>query len=586
MKAEIKAVTKGLLFLLLTAGFAQAAPPAILSQLPADADLVLVTQPLTAVNAKLDLFMRAAGITPPDQPTMNIVDMISAQLEIPGMVDGTQSFALIIGDLKNPEETLIACMPVTDTAQAIQVRGGTKVPDTADIWQIQPDMFVKPSGRYLLVAEKSDYLENPAQKTRGVKLSPADISLLAKSEALAVIKLGSVMPEVRKKALQKMATSEELENHPGLKKVINMSLDRLAEVEKISVGLSLGKNGIKLTYLTKAQAGSTLAKYLVAQPKADIKALAKVPAGKFIMAAVYRVNQETVETPVFAILDALVEEITQTGQDCSADVKQLKSLISKIYSNTLTDTICQAHYAPATPPAAPGAMQIIQIISFKNVNPTLNASQKLYPLLSKLIRQAGYDLPMSYKADVGKVEGISYDEFTFDISQLPIPENTLAAIAQQWGGKAAMTQQYCVLDADRLVAGVGAGTLQEAVQLAKTSTAGLNTNPGIIKAAQNLNSQANIWAFIDVNNYLQLVMASVMAGSPQGGMDMNPMMLFMPILGQIKGTVGISATLDAGSVSTEIFIPTEVIQSAYAVYMQMMTPLPDAGAASPPASGQ
>jgi hypothetical protein len=582
MKTKIKAVAKGLLFtVLLTAGLAQAAPPAVLSQLPADADLVLVTQPLSIVSAKLDLFMRAAGITQQNQPPFKVEDMLSAQLDMPGMIDGTQSFALVIGDLQNAEQTMVAYLPVTNAIQAIEAQGAQKVPGTDDIWQLpQAGTTFKPAGKYLLVGENPDTFTALAQKNLGLTLSPSDAALLAKSEALAVIKLGSLLPELRKEALQEVNQAEELQEHPGLKKVINMSLDRLVEVEKISTGLSLGKNGIKLTALTKAQADSTLAKYLVAQPKTDAQALAKMPAGKFITAATYRIDQKTVETPVFAIFDALAEEITQTGQDCSADVKQLKSTLSRIYGDILKDAVCQAQYAPAAPSTTPGAMQLIQITSFKNVKPILDASQKLYPLMSKLIQQAGYNLPMTYKTGVGKVEGISYDEFTFDLSQLPIPPEALQAIAQQWGGKAAMTQQYCALDADRLAVGMGAGTLQEAVQLAKTSTAGLNTNPGIVQTAQNLDSQANMLVFIDVNSYLQLVMSQMMSGTPQGGM--NPMMMFMPILGQIKGTVGVSATLNSGSASTEMFIPTEVIQSAYAAYMQMMMQMMMPPDAAPP----
>ena len=570
-----------LMSLLLAAPAAWAADPAVLSQIPADAELVVVTQPLNIVSAKLDLFARVVGIPLPENQPFKIEDALADLIGIPGVIDGSQSFAFAIVDLKKTESTMLGFLPVADAQAVLQEQAAQKVADMPGVWQLPgEDVFLKPAGKYLVIAQQGQALLGLDTKPKGFKLTPADSQLLAQSEALALIKLGPVIPELQEQILQEMASNDDIQKHPGLKKVITMALDRLAELEKVTLAASVGKGGIKLTINSLARPDSTLAKYLTNHPTTNIAPLAKLPASNFVTAAAYRLDSKAFQEPVFAVLDALAQEITQDDQDVSAQMKQVKDLISHMYELSLSDAVSQALYVSQTPPSASPGLRALEVTSFKNAQETLADAQKLLPLLSSLIEKAGYKLPMHYRAAVGKVDGLNYDEISLDLSQLPLPEEALMALAQQWGGQAAITEQVCLLDSERLAVAMGQASLQEIVNLAKTKPAGLDQDPGIAHAAANLSSPANALAFINVGNYLQMMMSQMMTVGPQGGI--NPMMMFMPLLEQIKGTVGISATMNIGSVAAEVFIPAELIAGGYKAYMQMMMQMTQPPQVEPP----
>ena len=66
-------------------GAVQGAEPEVLAVMPADAEVVIVTRPLTQVSAKVDAFVRAAQlpIAPPEEQ-LNVAEMLGGFLGMMG----------------------------------------------------------------------------------------------------------------------------------------------------------------------------------------------------------------------------------------------------------------------------------------------------------------------------------------------------------------------------------------------------------------------------------------------------------------------------------------------------------------------
>ena len=86
--------------------------PAVLQQMPADAAVVIATQPLSTLNAKANAFTQKLGLpVSPDQP-MDLGMLLSAQLGIPGQVDASKGIGIVIGNLMQAEQTLAVFLPI------------------------------------------------------------------------------------------------------------------------------------------------------------------------------------------------------------------------------------------------------------------------------------------------------------------------------------------------------------------------------------------------------------------------------------------------------------------------------------------
>jgi hypothetical protein len=249
----------------------------------------------------------------------------------------------------------------------------------------------------------------------------------------------------------------------------------------------------------------------------------------------------------------------------------LKDNLAKIYTLACAKTIAQVQYASAAPSA--NTAKSIQISVVPNADQVLPLAQQVCPVATKIAAQLGFPIVLNYAAAAGKVDNLPYDEVTTDLSQLPLPQPVQAGLAQQWGGKAAIKQQICKLGEDRLALATGQDSIAEVVKLGKTKPAGLDKNPGIVKTAAFLPPKANGIGFVNIGNFVQ-TMAAQMPSEQAAGNPFLPLM--MSVGSMIKGTVGGAALMTEGRLELDLFVPTELIQSAFLAFtqmqMQMMQP--------------
>jgi hypothetical protein len=567
MKTQVKCLSV-LLLLGLVSGpvMVQAAVPAILQEMPGDSQIVVATQPIALISKKVDSFARQVKLPISPNEPLNLAEMIAGELGIPGQIDASRCAGLCVQDVTQFEQTLVAFLPVLNSSTAVTQMGAQKAEGAAGIWMLPDEgVFLKPAGKHLLIAENSEMLTSLAQRPKGVRLTPAQQELFVKSDAAAFIKLGALLQQVKPMVLGAIAEEEEIQKHPSLTKVITMAVNRLVEVDNAALGIRLTNQGINLTIQAQAQNGSVLAGYLSNHPMTDTSALAKLPKSNFIFATVAQLDPRLFFDPFEAIIDAFASDTSFGEKLNTADLKQIKSMITKMAKATGTGATGQALYMPQ---AGGNGMKVIELSSHNmNMNEVVDTWAQMCPLITRMTEQAGFKVLLNYQKNAGAAEGLSYDEFSLDLSQLPLPPEMLQGLAMAWGGQPKMTQQYCSINSNLAAAGMGPGAIQEAVKLAKTAPAGLNQDPSIVNTAKSLPSKANMMAFVNVGPYMQWAFSSMMPA--QGGQP-NPMAMLAPMFANIKGTVGVAAVVKEGRVEMDMFVPTELVQSGVGAYMTMM----------------
>lgn len=546
----------------------QAAAPAILQEMPGDSQIVVVTKPLAVLSKKVQSFAQKAQLPLNPNEPLNLAEMIAGEMDIPGQVDGSRSAGVCVQDVTRFEQTLVAFLPVLNSTTAVTQMGAQKAEGISGIWTLpDDDVFLKPAGKYLLVAENAEMLTGLAQRQKGVRLTPAQQELFSKSDAAGLIQLSALLQQVKPMILGAIAEEEEIQKHPSLTKVITMAVDRLVEVDNAALGVRLTDEGIHISLQGQAQTGSTLATYLSNHPMTDTSALAKLPKSNFMFATTSRLDNKLWVGPLEAVIDAFAADDSFGEKLDPADLKQLKSLLTKIGEAIGSGATSEALYTSTA--GAGGGMKVVALSSHNSdMNAVMDITAQICPLVTRMTKRAGFPIQMDLLKNAGAAEGLSYDEFSFDLSQLPIPPEALQALAMQWGGQPKLTYQFCNINPNLMATGMGPGAIQEAVKLAKTKPAGLNQDPSIIKTAKNLPSKANTLGFVNIGPYLQWVMSSM--AQPPGQPGMNPMMMMAPVFANIKGTVGAAAIIQQGRVEVELFLPTELIQSSYGAFAGMM----------------
>jgi hypothetical protein len=175
----------------------------------------------------------------------------------------------------------------------------------------------------------------------------------------------------------------------------------------------------------------------------------------------------------------------------------------------------------------------------------------------------GFVLPMTYTSDAGQVNGQSFDEVAFDLSQLPIPPEMQQGMRMALGGNLTVTEQIARLDNQRIAMAIGQGNLEQALNVVKNSPGTLDKQAEVAKVAAHLPAKANVIGFANVGKSMAAAMEQ-----QAGAMDPG-MMMMMGMFSQIQGTVGYAGTLQEGMASGELFVPTELIQSVVQMGMAM-----------------
>ena len=602
MKALSKHTTTIVAALLLLTGTSQldAKVPDVLSQIPAEAALVVATQPLAAINTKTDLLAHQLGM-PPEQP-LHPGDMLGAKLGMAGMIDGSRSLGLAITNLMDAENSLIAFVPVTDAQgalSALQANGATEAANAAGVWNCPAiNSSVKAAGRYLLISPTAKPLSTFGQAASSVRLDNLDSDLFSRSDVACRVNLASLMPMFRQMATARLASDAKVSSNPGLQNIANMAIDRLCELKSVSIGLNLGQDGVNISMCCQTQQASKLAAFLSNHPTTDISQLAQLPDNA-VYAYALAMNGNKMVGPINAVLDSAFEALaadpnlagTLTGQD----ITELKALVGDLYASAFTGAVGVYASAPGAA-AMPPAHNQMTLTTMTDASRVLAAGERACPLITRIAGRFGIDLPMAYQKNAGTIAGMSYDQTTVDLSHLPLPPPMLQAMTANLGGGTSYKQEVCKLDDRRIATGVGPGSLEKLVSFVQSGQPGLDKNAAFAKAAKNVHAKANLIQVVDLRQAMQMSLQSMQAQmqaqmqaaqqgqNAQPGMDPMAMSMAMGMMGglatMVQGTAAGSVLIENGSIQVEAFLPNELVQSV-GMIVQSLT----SGAAGMPPGG-
>ena len=584
MNTSIKSIVVPMIvtgFILCAAGPLAAVEPDVLSQMPANAALVAATGPLNTVGAKFCAFAGQIGL--PVGPQMDPAAMLSMQMGIPGMIDPTGRIGLAIGDLTDPENTLTAFLPISDpqaVQSALQAQGAVPIDGSPDMWSCPAiNSSYQIVGNYLMIAQNNQALQHCHQQSKGVKLSAADAAFFANSDVAVSADLVPLMGLLRTEIESGLAKAQNMPQAAALKSpaatsVTTMALDRLAEMKTGLAGFRLTDNGISIKSTFRATPGSKLAAFMSDHPTTTISELAALPRDNAAYAIAYKMDESKFIAPTNAILDALMTDPNLADKVDQEDITKIKKLMGQVLASTVSGAMA-AYAAPAQPAAgaqagsAPQPTTAIKFMGFENYTDAakmVELSKEFLPLISKIAKGFGYDLPMAYKEKVGQVAGKAYDVYEMDMSQLPIPPEAMQALMTAYGGQAKMSFPITQLDKNRLAYASEPGHLGELISFIDSGAPGLASNTEFLQATADLPRRANFFEIVDLGKYMQLAQAQM-----QAQMQADPMaMMFMGMASMMRGTVAGAATMADGSCTVDVAVPTQLIQSVVMMGMSMM----------------
>jgi len=543
-----------------------------LREMPQQAVIALATQPIDAINKKVGSFSQEIGVANPEEP-FDIKGLLTSSIAEMGVnitIDGSRGVGLaVLNPMANPLLKIpVLFLPVADAQNALN---GLKKKTAAgqDIWQTADDMFVRASGKYLLLAEKAEILTTIAPMPKGINLTEHDRKIFSQSDAAVVINMTSLTPMMRMMAMM-FTAGEQAQKHPALGKMTNLFVERICEMNTISVGAKLGSQGVNLKYNIQAKKGSTLAQHLTNHPLTDLAPLAKLPGQDHIFAYAFNFDNKAFGNALTSIIDILRTDTTVQNNIKPAEFDEIKNLTLKMLELNHQGSVAM-YPSPDTPKSGTMLGRSIYIANMKNNREILAQTAQMSGLTAKIMAQFGVPVKLTYKKAAGQIDGITYDEMDMEMSAMVPDPEAKKALQKMYGDKMTITQQYCTMN-DLLLGGTGKGTLEQAIAMIKNQTTTLDKNPGIVKAAQNLPSHANAFGFIDFAQYMQfaLGMAFSQTSAPQGDETQQMQNTITDMLKQIKGTIGFSITLADGRLQNDIFIPNELIQSASKTVMGLM----------------
>jgi len=548
--------------------------PPVLAEMPSDAMVVVACRSLSALSTKVDLFAHQMGFMTAEQ-SLNMEQLIGAETGLMNQIDGAGSLGLCVINLLNAEKTVIAYLPARDGKAAIEATGASAVNGTTNIYKHPNGPYMTSSGKYLLMAGNAEVLSSLGTLAKGVKLAGKDKEIFENSDVAGIVNFSAVMPLAQQMIVGALASKQEIQQHPSLVQIISMAAERLSELQRVTFGGLLGQKGIQFKVDLTAQPGSKLAKFLSNHPMIDTSTLQALPGKNVILSEIVSFSGDQMQSLCNVILDAVAADTTLTGKVNPADIQELKALLPDM----TTAKGCMAMYTPVAKQAGAGAanktsgMQIVYVGKFDNIDKVLSSYDKFCKLVTKISAQAGFPIKMSYKRGVSTIEGVKIDEFSFDLSETPMPDEIKMGLSMVYGGKPGLTYQLAPMGNNMLAMGIGEGCINQAINVLKSSTTPLSQDPSLSATAGNLPSQANLYFFVDAGNYIQWIcslmqsqmQAMMQMQAQQGQPQMNPMMGMMSMMGpmfsNVKGTVGVSATLADGRASTDVFIPNELIKS-------------------------
>jgi len=518
---------------------AKADPIAVLKAIPADASGFVAIPSLQKLDENVN------GIA----QQLQLVGLIPSPLEYlkssTGLTTGLNERAgvafviLNLGDTKTPEaiaDKLVILLPATNADALIKALGGTeKEGDFTRVTLMGQPSLAAARGDYVVAAEKADTLKAYMSAQGGSidrTLSPDRLKAFEESDLFAWANPSTVSKELQG-ALQDGLKDlmNQLNAMGGRGASDNGQAEQIAvlveQTDEIALSLSVNpKNGLVISYFTKARAGTDLAKQMATVRPARGSLLNGLPSDQ-ILVAVGGAGAAGDATALMHLDQAFSQaievwaELLESGgvKIEKAQLEPLKSSVVKLIGN-LDRFGLSISGLPIE--GNEGRLGLVLNAKVRNSREWLAEARKLFEQGKELAIQAAKGegvaedkiqavvASVAWKEGAETVDGVAVDHFVIDLDKLAAEEAAQQELemVKSFIGREGVLFRLAAVDQNTVVITFGGGKKRftDVVALAKQDDAPLAKSTEIQKVAKRLPQDGRVLeAYVSIENLLNLI---------------------------------------------------------------------------------
>ncbi len=596
-----------------------APPPApaaedILTRIPGDSMGFIVMPNVGRAGADLNKFIADAGLNA--MAPGDIMAMLKMQLMIGEGFNDNGGLALVVLDPAQHGWDLPAMIAAGPAAQqpaspppiALIVPGNDPVtlfgaynPTPGDGHIVLDfhgtDMFAKPLGGYTVLAPSVSLLEAViAAPTSAAEVMPAEhrafvntCSLAAYGDLKAAGPILSSSVDMAQAEMDRVAQDEFADPADKLIAdvyggILPFYRDILGQLEAMTIGIRLGKDGLILDQLVTYQAESKMAKMLTGWKRQPRPLLDKLPSLPYVLAiggdSAGRMQGEAKAEALAMtkeIIDSLLASEAISGKISAED----KSRLSEIAMMMSSQLIGMQFYLGGAP-ADKGVFALAMVLQTEDAGAIRAVLPDLTRIKTDLIKALLVDdVPeIADLATTYSKEAVTIGDLAVDTIDITHPEIT--AQLQYKGGRERIIKSYgddklrfyiAPVNAKTLVITFGGGEAfcAEAIKTAKGGGP-LATDPAVAAAMAELPSDPMFAMMLSLPNLLEVVKTGVKALADPEDQE-QAMAMFDMVRFQGATPLAIGGAVRGRAIHQSVFIPSTLIsdatQAGMMIFMQM-----------------
>ena len=561
---------------------AEADTPAVVKQIPEDAQMFVAVPNLSALSQQIAQLNQNTGLNMPQ--LADPLTMVKAQFGLRQGLreDGGAAVAILSmplpsepGEKPSGDGKVMLLLPVSDYQAFVNNfnggeggeadAGGDGGAEGEGIRQIQwmgDTVFVKQAGDYAVLSDKRPVVagyqaagDNPLAERAGEFGS----EVLSEAEAMVYVNLKSIAPDLRtlfksafKQAQQEMR--QEMEGEPQAQvemadhvfQLYTQAIDAvLRDAQAGLAGIDFADQGLQLSFTAQFEQGSDLAQAFQNAPEQS-PSLNRLPDHPFLFAFTADVSPWPVDQWIDQAIEALPEK--EENDKMLSLVRSSLSLWKRA-----GDTVQQAWYAPQMGGAAANPASLLNAVTVYTPDDPqafIQQTQQIIQGLGEIELGEGISYKAAWQDDIMQVAGQQVDQFNIAIN---MPQEMM----RQMGPLAMFFSQgftYYITATDEAVittTGADPAMLKAAIQAAGEQ-GGLNAAAGLQGVRDKLGEHRFAEFYIGVGTIMKTARGFMAMFNPDAGNWKIPENL--PPIG-----AGFSA--HGGGVAERIYIPTQVIRA-------------------------
>jgi hypothetical protein len=578
----------------------------VMSQVPANAFVVVHVKDLTDLSQKIAAVSAQIGLPPPGAtPASDALTYVTKHLGLTQGVNATGDFAFAMldtGDMNGPTPPIVLIIPVTDYKTALSNFPNAVTDGAVSTVQL-PDgatAYMANWGSYLAVSPMKDVM---SATPGGLTMTATAAKEMDAHDVCALVN----MPQVRTRVLPLFVASRQmaltqisiaLMQQPAmakfagpLKAFLGQGLDVvqnfLSQCDDVTVGLNLSPDGISLTSVCDFNATSHYGQMIAAIANSDKPLMTGIPDGKYLAFGGAVTDAKADTQMISEILDPVVPELQKVGPDGQPYLDYIEGIKELAAAQT------GASFAWLPPDGELGTSPMFQFIGVRtgDAKALAAAAAKLMQTQADQAKAgaaaAGGPMAMpvqlSYTAAAKTVDGVALDQFHTGLNMGGAMNPQLAKIGQYlgliYGQDGLNIYSGAVNDTTYLqMGGLSDDKITAAVAAAKTGDDALSKLPGVVNTAAKLPTQRVGVVYIALDN----VVNTVFTYMGKFGLDMG---VTMPAVDPI----GLASSNEGSAVRLDIYIPGQILTSGAQVAGKLMVhravPVAPGGAAPAPGGG-